>query len=105
MNETQFAEFWERQGYRVIHSQSCYWYKPASTVLTNLPFHRLVRPTISELYLAMTKTGALAVRCLAPMDYQIGHRLPGGLIVCRNKAYQLASLHKKARNQTLRGLE
>jgi len=102
MNAAQFAEFWQIQGYKVIETQSCYWYNPQPLFFMSLPYHRLVSPSRWELAHVLLRGPSVAVRFPTVLD---GTGKEGGLFICSDRNYDLPSLDKKARNQTRRGLE
>lgn len=102
MNAEQFAEFWQIQGHRIIRGKSCLWYNPQPFFFMSLPYHRLVTPSNWELTHVLLKGPSFAVRFPALLD---GTGNEGGLFICSDRNYDLPSLHKKARNQTRRGLE
>jgi Acetyltransferase (GNAT) domain len=99
MNTAEFAEFWRRQGCRVLQIGGEWWYSPAPLVYMSLPYHRLRLPSRSELSELLLHAPAAAARFQNPLGAN------GGLFICSDRDYSLASLHKKARNQTRRGLE
>ncbi len=102
MDAGQFAEFWERQGCRVIETNSCYWFNSQPLSFASIPYHRVVDPPRTEIAEVFFRGPALAVRFLAgPAE----NGQSGGLFVRSKEPYDLSSLQKKARNQTRRGLE
>ncbi len=102
MDAGQFAEFWERQGCRVIESDSCYWFSSQPLSFASIPYHRAVDPPLRELAEVFLRGPAFALRFPARRK---GNRPAGGLFLCSDDSYELSSLQKKARNQTRRGLE
>ncbi len=99
MTVDNFAEFWRRQGHRVIETTSCSWYNIRPLVFIALPFHRCISPSRGESLRVLMGGPSLAIRFLNSGGTN------GGLYVCTNRAYDLSALEKKARNQTRRGLE
>ncbi len=102
MDASQFAEFWRLQGHRVIRTASCYWYDPYKFSFLSMPYHRILSPSRGELPQVWLKGPSAVVRF--PTAYDGTGRI-GGLFICTNRNYDLMSLHKKARNQTRRGIE
>ncbi len=102
MNAAQFAEFWRIQGYRVIQTESGYWYNAHPFSFLSLPYHRLMMPARRELAQVLLKGPAAVIRFPTVSG---GVRPEGGLYICSDRNYDLPSLDKKARNQTRRGLE
>ena len=102
MEAGQFAEFWERQGCRVIETSSCYWFNSQPLSFASIPYHRVVDPPLRELAEVFLRGPAFAARFPArPTE----NTPTGGLFVCSDDSYELSSLQKKARNQTRRGLK
>jgi hypothetical protein len=96
----EFAAFWGVQGHRIIRTASCFWYNAGPLSFLGIPYHRDVSPSAGELMELFLRGPAAVVRFsgkAAPPN--------GGLFVCSDRGYSLASLEKKARNQTRRGLE
>jgi GNAT superfamily N-acetyltransferase len=102
MNAAEFGEYWRLQGYRVIETESSYWHRRESLVYISFPYHRVVNPAREELSRLLFRAPAAAVRYQSLPDAIHPH---GGLFVCSSRDYDLSLLHKKARNQTRRGLE
>ena len=65
MDAGQFAEFWERQGCRVIETNSCYWFNSQPLSFASIPYHRVVDPPRTEIAEVFFRGPALAVRFLA----------------------------------------
>jgi hypothetical protein len=101
MNAAQFAHFFERQGYHVVESGSCWWYNRHPFVYTSLPFHRLVVPSRSELAHVFARRLAALVRFPRPG----GAGADSGIWLCSDPTYDLHSLQQKARNRVRRALE
>ena len=102
MDAGQFAEFWERQGRRVIETNSCFWFNSQPLSFASIPYHRVVDPSRRDLAEVFFRGPAFALRFLAePAE----NGQAGGLFVCSKDSYGLSSLQKKARNQTRRGLD
>ena len=103
MDASQFADFWGLQGYRVIKTESAYWYSPKKFFFMSIPYHRILTLTEKEIKEVMRKSQALAVRFPAPETFTQG--IDGGIFICSEKNYDLPSLDKSARNYTRRGLK
>ncbi len=99
MNASQFAEFWETQGYRVVETASCFWYNAQPFAFLSIPYHRAVVPERRELIRVLVGGFAIAIRFRDSAEGE------GGLFVCSERNYDLADLGVKARNKTRRGLE
>jgi hypothetical protein len=102
MTEGQFAEFFLRQGQRVIETKTCFWYSHRPFLYMSLPYYRAVSPSGSELARVLLGGPAAALRF--PTDLDKGPNQIG-ILVCTDRDYDLGSLHKKSRTATRRGLE
>ncbi len=102
MDAGHFAQFWERQGRRVVATDSCYWFNSQPLSFASIPYHRVVDPPRREMAEVFFRGPALAVRFLAG---PAKNGPSGGLFIRSKGPYELSSLQKKARNQTRRGLE
>jgi hypothetical protein len=103
MNADEFAEWQRRQGYKVIRTQSCYWYNVMPGFYFNIPYHRLITPSKDELDRLLWETPSFGVRYFTPMDC---YGKSSYMIVCSDKNYDLNCVDAKyARRQTRRGLE
>src|SRR5579863_7862880 len=101
MREIEMAEFFRSLGHRIVQTESCFWYSSHRFLYKNLPIHRNVSPSRSELAKVMLRGRALAIRY--PGD--VGDGAPdGGVYVCADRAYDFASLTPNARSHTRRGL-
>lgn len=102
MNAEQFADFWSAQGYKIIRTNSCYWYNTESFVYLSLPFHRIVSPDRKELARIFINGPAVVARYACPGEEC---ECNGGLYVVDDKNYDFPSLKEKARNRTRRALK
>ena len=102
MTEGQFAEFFLRQGQRVIETKTCFWYSHRPFLFMSLPYYRAVSPSRSEL--ARLLLGGLAAGLRFPTDLDKSTKQIG-ILVCTDRGYDLSSLHSKSRTATRRGLE
>ena len=103
MNADIFAEWFRRQGYRVIRSASSYWYEAGARVLQAFPYHWLIEPSAKELRDLLVRHSAIALRYSTPLSASQGK--VSYHIVCEDPHYDLASLTRQARQNTRRGLE
>ncbi|MGO8734232.1 MAG: hypothetical protein ACLQVM_15775 [Terriglobia bacterium] len=102
MTEGQFAEFFSRQGQRVIQTEACFWYSHRPFLYMSLPYYRAVSPSASELARVLLGGPAAALRF--PTDLDKGPNQIG-ILVCTDRNYGLGSLQANSRNKTRRGLE
>lgn len=101
MNADVFAEWMRRQGYRVVRTESSYWYNAAPGVFQAFPYHWVITPTDSEIRNLMFRHGALAVRYSAPIAFPLG--LASYHILLR-EPYSLDLLKAHTRNGIKAGL-
>ncbi len=103
MNADTFAEWFRRQGYRVVRTASSYWYEAGARVWQAFPYHWLIEPPAKELRELLLRQGGIALRYSTPFSASQGK--VSYHIVCENPQYGLASLTRQARQNTRRGLE
>lgn len=102
MNPEIFREFLERQGHRVVKSDSCYWYNAQPGFYFYFPYHLLISPGREELKELFRKEFCIGMRYFSPVD---NYGKESFFITCSNKDYDILSVAKKSRSQTRRGLE
>lgn len=98
-----FAEWFRRQGYRVVHTASTFWVKRAPGVYQAFPYHWLIHPTEDELERFFRDSRAISLRYSTFAD-----ALEGKLsyhVVYEGKDYDLGRLSKKARYDVRKGLK
>jgi hypothetical protein len=103
MNAEIFAEWLTRQGYRVLHTPSSYWYEAGSRVYQAFPYHWLIEPSEQELRRVLVRNNAIALRYSAPVTSPRGK--VSYHVVCQDPTYDLPSLSRQARQNVRRGLE
>jgi hypothetical protein len=102
VNADSFAEWLRRQGYRVLRTPSSYWYEAGSRVYQAFPYHWLIEPTDGELRGLLVRNNAIALRYSAPVTAPRGK--VSYHVVCDDRAYDLPSLNRQARQNVRRGL-
>src|SRR5579863_6457508 len=101
MRESQMADFFRSLGHKIVQTKSCFWYSSHRFLYKNLPIHRSVEPSRSELAKVMIRGAALAIR----YPGNPGDAAPdGGMYICSNPNYEFATLSANARSHTRRGL-
>jgi hypothetical protein len=103
MNADIYAEWLRRQGYRVIRTESSYWYDAGMRVLQAFPYHWTLAPSEKELRDLLVKHNAVALRYSAPFAGPRG--MVSYHVVCEDPDYDLRSLRRQARQNVQRGLE
>jgi hypothetical protein len=102
MTEGQFAEFFLRQGQRVIETKTCFWYSHRPLLYMSLPYYRAVSPSQGELARVLLGGPAAALRF--PTNPDTDNRKVG-IFLCSDRNYGFSSLQQRMRNYTRRGLE
>jgi hypothetical protein len=103
MNADIFAEWLRRQGYRVVHTPSSYWYETSARVYQAFPYHWIIEPEERELNQLLRQNMAIALRYSTPVTAPRGK--VSYHVVCQDPAYELASLPRQARQSVRRGLK
>ncbi|MFQ5866787.1 MAG: hypothetical protein ACE5IT_02185 [bacterium] len=102
MNIKIYRDFLEQLGYKIVQTESGYWYNHGKFIYFNLPFFKPVNPSKMEIKKLFLNPTCWGVR------FSTTGNLNGKesfMWVCRDKSYGLKNLKSKARNQTRRGLE
>jgi hypothetical protein len=102
MTPAEFADFFARQGKRTLGSETGWWYEYRPFTYTSLPLHRPISPSYEEVQRLLLHGRGIAARF--PTNPR-GPLPESGILLCSDRNYGLASLSRKARNQTRRGLE
>ncbi len=101
MRESQMADFFRSLGHKIVQTNSCFWYSSHRFLYKNLPIHRNVDPSQSELAKVMMRGAALAIR----YPGSPGEAIPdGGIYVCSDRNFGFPALSANARSHTRRGL-
>ena len=101
MNAEIFAEWFRRQGYRVVRTASSYWYEAGSHVFQAFPYHWLIEPTDHELNDLLCTHHALALRYSTPVANPCGK--VSYHVICEGSC-DLESLPRQARQCVRKGL-
>jgi hypothetical protein len=103
MNDAQvLAEWFRRQGRRVLRTASTDWVELGPRVYQAIPFHGLILPHPLELDGLLKDQRALALRYSTHPE--AGWGMPSYHVVCDASEYGLEQLGKKARHDVRRGL-
>lgn len=101
MNADYLAQFYETIGYKVIRTESSYWYSASKRIYRSLPADRVLDPSEEELQGLFRRYRLLGV--------QFPNRRKGGwessLFVVRDRNYGLHSLQRQFRQHVKKGLE
>lgn len=103
MNPEVFAEWFRRQGHRVVRTQSSWWYEASARVWQAFPYHWRLTPAPGELEELLRGQHALALRCSVPFD------APEGRVsyhtIWEGADYGLDDLHGSVRGVVRKGMQ
>lgn len=97
-----FGEWQKRQGYRVFHSPSSYWYEAGPLFLQAFPYHWIIQPSESEIKKLLLNEKVLGLRYSAPLSAPEG--VASYHVVYSRKSYGIRELSAKARYDVKKGL-
>lgn len=103
MNPEIFAEWFRRQGYNVIKTDSSYWYEASRRVYQAFPYHWLIQPGESEIANLLLSNHAIALRYSTSIDNQ-----PGFIsyhAVYEQPIYRIEELDRRSRQNIRHGLK
>jgi hypothetical protein len=102
MNPTIFSEWLGRQGFRVIRTESSYWYNAGPRVYQAFPYHWMIRPSTAELEGLLRGHNLVGARYSTPIDE------PEGMIsyhmIFEDKLFDLSHVRKSSRETVKKGL-
>jgi len=101
-NLNAMGEFYARLGYKIVRSESSWWYEVQPRVFHHFPNHKLVEPQEAEIDALIREHKLRAIRYPTTLN---GFGFASTLAVNTNPNYDLSCQHQKARNQTRRGME
>ena len=102
MNAEVFAEWFRRQGHRVVRTASSYWCDAGPRVYQAFPYHWLIQPSAMELSGLLIGKGAVALRYSTPFD-AIDGKVSYHVVLEGSTPYELETLRAQARNGVRRG--
>ncbi len=103
MNAEVFAEWFRRQGHRVVRTASSYWCDAGPRVYQAFPYHWLIQPSAMELSGLLIGKAAVALRYSTPFDAMDG-KVSYHVVLESAPPYELETLRAQARNGVRRGL-
>jgi hypothetical protein len=102
MNAEVFAEWLRRQGYRVLQTESSYWYEASRFVYQSFPFHQIIEPSEEEIQDLFHRNPTIAVRYSTPFE------CPQGSVsyhaVYQGSSYDMDTLDRRSRQNVRNGL-
>jgi hypothetical protein len=102
MEAEQFAQFFARQGYRTLKTESSLWYEIHPFCWQSIPYHKVAEPSAAEIRRLFFKHFSLLIRFFSESRHGT---LPGHIWVCDCRDYGLASLDTNTRSKVRRGLK
>jgi hypothetical protein len=102
LNTETFAEWMRRQGHKIYHTDSSYWYDAGPHVLQAFPYHWLISPSQEEIRDLFHMHHIISLRYSTPLDSDYGKI--SYHIVLRNP-YNMDMLRAQARNGVKRGIK
>jgi hypothetical protein len=96
-----FAEWLRRQGYRVIRTESSYWYNQGPRIYQAFPYHWTIQPSEKELRELLLRERAIGIRYSSPLDTENGK--VSYHVIFDSGPYNLEILSAKVRNYIRRG--
>lgn len=103
MNADVFAEWLRRQSFRVIRTESSYWYDSGPRVYQAFPYHHLITPNEDEITAFLRRDKAIGLRYSTPVESPVG-ALSYHAIYAQS-SYNLDILSKWSRKNVRRGLK
>jgi hypothetical protein len=101
MEIENFCEWQRRQGHKVIHTESSYWYEAGPYVFQAFPYNWLITPSKNELNDLIIKNRIAAIRYSTPIESEIGKI---SYHIGKKNPYSLEMIHNKSRKSILNGL-
>ncbi len=103
MNSKNFAEWFRRQGYKVIQSESSCWYEVVPKTFQAFPYHQVIRPDEDELDELLKLHKGYSLRFSTPLNYPVG--VISYHVIQHHGNYELSKLSKNARYDVRKGLD
>jgi hypothetical protein len=102
MNPEIFSRWLERQGHRIVRTESSYWHSHGVRALQAFPYHWTIRPGDKDLRQLLRETRGVCLRYSAPMESPEGYL--SYHVVLEKPSYGFEDLGKWARKNVRRGL-
>jgi len=103
VNPEVFAEWFRRQGHRVVRTAGSWWYEASPRVWQAFPHHWTLTPAPGELEELLRSQRAVALRCSVPLD------APEGRVsyhtVWEGADYGIVDLHGSVRGVVRKGMQ
>jgi hypothetical protein len=103
MNAEVFAEWFRRQGHKVLQTESSYWVNFGPGVYQAFPYHYLINPSDKEIADLFKRAKAIGLRYSAPLENNQG--CPSYHVILNQKNYDISILDNRTRQNIRRGLK
>jgi hypothetical protein len=103
MNAEIFAEWFRRQGHRILRSASSFWYDQGPRVYQAVPHHWCIQPSERELRELLLHERGIALRYSTPL--QAANGKVSYHVIFEDARYSLETLSANARSKVQRGLK
>lgn len=97
------VNWFSRQGYPIVRSESTYWCALGPRVYQAIPFHRTVEPGDDEIRKMLVRHAGIAVRFASSIGGAKG--APSYHVVCDNRDYDIAFLGRQSQQNIHKGLK
>jgi hypothetical protein len=101
MTDRDFAEWYLRQGFNVISSDSSNWVEMAPRFFQAIPFHKTILPSEAEIAELIKREQLVGLRYSAPLEADWGKL--SYFVTMRDKGYAYHKCHEKARRAAQKG--
>jgi len=103
MNAEVFAEWFRRQGHKVLHTESSYWVNFGPGVYQAFPYHRLINSSDKEIAELFTSRQVIGIRYSAPLESNQGYT--SYHVITNQKNYDISLLERRTRQNIRKGLK
>lgn len=105
MNPESLAEWFRRQDYRVLRTESSYWVEVSRFIFQAFPFHWTIKPDREEIDSIFSEHKALGVRYSSDVNTARGKLSYHVVYPLDSEEFHLENIPKKARHDIRRGLK
>jgi hypothetical protein len=103
MNAEVFAEWFRRQGHKVLQTESSYWVNFGPGVYQAFPYHYLINPSDKEIADLFKITKVIGLRYSTPLESNQG--CTSYHVILNQKNYDIGFLSQQTRKNIRRGLK
>jgi hypothetical protein len=102
MNAEVFAEWFRRQGHKVIQTESSYWVNFGPEVYQAFPYHHLISSSDKELNDLFKREKVIGLRFSTPIESNQGYT--SYHVISNQKNYDISLLERRTRQNIRKGL-